>query len=227
MKGTDAFGSRVVWKSPGVTVWHGRLDRPDCLADHLSVLSASETAQAQCYRSALEQRRFIVRRAFLRRVLSSAIGTDPASLDVIQDGRGKPCLPDGSIEFNLSSSGEDVLVAVSSSDPIGVDVETVVNDFDFTALLADHFTDKEALTVHEFGIQAFFAMWTLKEACSKASGIGLGCPLKAYDVSRIYESRSPSSVAAGTPLRLTAWTLDQIPGAAAAVAVLDRGQSRT
>ena len=63
--------------------------------------------------------------AALRRVLSSYVGGDPATLAFERGPHGKPSLAGRELEFSVSRSGEVAFVAVSGGGPVGVDVERV------------------------------------------------------------------------------------------------------
>ena len=69
--------------------------------------------------------RSIVARGGLRRILSSYCRTPPHLIEFHTGSHGKPALlkPTSALEFNLSHSGECVLIAVTSGVPCGVDIE--------------------------------------------------------------------------------------------------------
>ena len=96
---------------------------------------------------------------------------------------GKPFLsshPD--IFFNLAHSGDYVCCSVSTS-PVGVDIEQMAM-IDFHDL-SSFFSMHEQKYIHcrdteQERLDAFYSIWTLKEAFSKTIGLGLSLPLDAY-----------------------------------------------
>lgn len=97
--------------------------------------------------------------------------------------QGKPFLsshPD--IFFNLAHSGEYVCCSVSTS-PVGVDIEKMAM-IDFNDI-SSFFSIHEQKYIHsrhteQERLDAFYSIWTLKEAFSKTIGLGLSLPLDAY-----------------------------------------------
>lgn len=85
------------------------------------------------------------------------------------------------INFNISHSGNVVACAFSKDQKIGLDVERIrvidLADFDYILNEVDHQSIQQAVDKS----QAFFKIWTIKEAITKAIGKGL-----AIDVQQIY-----------------------------------------
>ena len=91
---------------------------------------------------------------------------------------GKPYLPGGGAEFNLSHSGNLAVCAVSGR-PVGVDVEAY-RHFD-EKLLRHIFEERELSKLRERAApededRAFTALWTIKESFMKYLGTGLLLP---------------------------------------------------
>lgn len=90
---------------------------------------------------------------------------------------GKPYLPIN-LNFNITHSGEFVLLAVSDSHKIGIDAEKIkkVNLTEFQ----NQFTDLELLNICQADnkLVEFFKYWTIKEAVMKADGRGLSIDFK-------------------------------------------------
>src|SRR5579872_1931989 len=86
-------------------------------------LSEDERRRAQRYAFLRDRVRFIAARSFLRRTLGRHRGVDPASLRFAYGLRGRPELEGApALQFNLSYSGDQALLAVSRDGPLGVDV---------------------------------------------------------------------------------------------------------
>lgn len=95
----------------------------------------------------------------------------------------KPYFKDENIQFNVSHSGELVVVVFTNKQiDIGVDIEKRY------AIKAEKF--KRQMTTHEqqkiFNSdqihKEFFRYWTQKEAVLKATGRGLSVPLKSFEI---------------------------------------------
>lgn len=88
----------------------------------------------------------------------------------------KPYLDDA-ISFNITHSGEYVICVLSETNKVGVDVE-IIKDLpmeEFTNLFARQ--EWDAVINAEDKLQAFYTLWTKKEAFLKAVGCGLNQPL--------------------------------------------------
>jgi phosphopantetheinyl transferase (holo-ACP synthase) len=81
----------------------------------------------------------------------------------------------GGVERHVSISHTSSLVAaaVSAIGPIGIDVERRDRVRDFARLAAAAFGSIEAATVAAEGAAAFYRIWSVREAMSKATGDGL------------------------------------------------------
>lgn len=118
-------------------------------------------------------------------------------LGVIQDEQlwfneqGKPFLSDGSRFFNVSHSGNYVVLAIADCE-IGVDVERIRKYHEATAKRV--FTEKQFLALQELENEeqneAFSKMWTECEAILKLQGTGF-----TIDWNQIKESGNDCSVA--------------------------------
>lgn len=140
------------------------------------LLTTAERARANRYRFADDRRRSIVARAATRRLLSRYLDSDPASLVIDEEEFGKPVLRSHAIEFNASHSGDLVALALARDTPVGVDVEWRRQLTETLALARRYFSAEEVAIVERAADadDAFFAIWTAKEAIVKASGKGIG-----------------------------------------------------
>jgi phosphopantetheinyl transferase len=105
--------------------------------------------------------------------------------------RGKP-IARGSVEryISISHTGSLVAAAVSAIGPIGIDVERQDRVRDFVGLAVAAFSPAEAAAVAAQGAAAFYRIWTVREAISKATGDGLPVVVDRQD-------RVPNEVAGG------------------------------
>ncbi len=167
----------------------------------------------------------------LRDVLGRYLRIPATEVELDADARGKPRLAvrhGEALRFNLSHSGDAVLLGIAYACEIGVDVEATLAHDDLAGVAANVFTADEldaftGLYGHE-RIELFYSLWTRKEACLKAWGTGLGVPPNAFGVL----PASTGSAALESPVRcnlpdlgssLACRSIRDIDGHAAAVAV--------
>ncbi|HEV7427431.1 MAG TPA: 4'-phosphopantetheinyl transferase superfamily protein [Thermoanaerobaculia bacterium] len=142
----------------------------------VKLLTPSERARAEGYRFPHDRRRSIVARAASRQLLGRYLARDPATLLIDEEEFGKPFLRGREFEFNVSHSGDLVALAFTKETPVGVDVERRRELSDALALAQRYFSAEEVAIVERAADagEAFFAIWTAKEAIVKASGKGIG-----------------------------------------------------
>lgn len=171
------------------------LDARDPLPDPVRGALAASLAPAEVQRwEALrlpeDRERFLRGRGALRRLLGVWRDEPPEAVPIGVGAHGKPCCAGGP-EFNLSHSGDLILLAVHQQRPVGVDVEQlrpglvwrpiaqrVLPPAEWQALevqwpsletlagAADSAEEAE-------GAEAFLAAWCRLEARLKAQGLGL------------------------------------------------------
>jgi 4'-phosphopantetheinyl transferase len=113
----------------------------------------------------------------VRIVLGEHLGEDPRAVRVSRTDTGKPTAE--RVHFNVSHSGDLVLVAVSDQRAVGVDVERRRAVERVTALVERWLTAEERRDLERIrGVagdesEAFLRVWSLKEARLKALGVGI------------------------------------------------------
>jgi 4'-phosphopantetheinyl transferase len=127
--------------------------------------------------------------AFLRAVLAAYLQTEPGAVALrVQEG-GKPTLDApanaSALHFSLSHKAGMGLLAVSSSGPVGLDLERVRPFKDMARTAARVFTTGELDHWQRLDqwqkVELFYTLWTLKEACAKATGEGLARPFRQIE----------------------------------------------
>jgi 4'-phosphopantetheinyl transferase len=172
-----------------VRVWCLPLERDAArLAAWRAALPAEEQARAARFRQPDDAARLVLGRTALRRVLGARLQCSPAAVPLVPGPNGKPVLPPESPpwQFNLSHSGDWLLLALAWRRRVGIDVEAW-RDLEYAALAERAFAPEEraALAAAPAAERAatFFAVWTRKEALLKARGLGLGAfPLDEFAV---------------------------------------------
>lgn len=133
-----------------------------------SVLSPAEQIKSNRFHKEADQIRYATTRHALRVILSKFTRTPPELIEFHQTGNKKPAI--NGLEFNVSHSGNLILIGVSAS-ALGIDVEYVNPDFDFSTLINTCFNVEEQL--HVKSPEDFYLLWTRKEALLKNTGEGL------------------------------------------------------
>ena len=221
------FGLRCLGAFEGVEIWQARLDLSGHELGSVSgLLSPFETLQAARYGSALLRSRFVARRGLLRLLLAGHLGERPESVAIREERGSKPALASGSWHFNVSSSSDVAMFALSTSHEIGIDVEGVDPQFPTEAVARDHFAPSERAALESAGPGSrplvFFTFWTRKEACAKALGLGICDSFACYETQMPLGSLyTPMPVFHSGSLdsRLTVFDVDAGDGFAAAVAI--------
>jgi 4'-phosphopantetheinyl transferase len=176
-------GEVHVWRTGlDITVFDiGRLRR---------ILSPDEQERADRFHFEADRRRSIIGRGHLRLLLGEILGLPADSLQFDYDEFGKPRLMPTqrlALQFNVSHSGDLILIAISIGRAVGVDVERIRTDLDLDGVAARFFSANERKTLASLAgpgrYEAFFTCWTRKEAYLKARGVGLSLPLDQFDVS--------------------------------------------
>lgn len=149
------------------------------MAGQWASLSPSERQRADRLRLNRHRIRYVRAHASLRRILGLYLNKEPSAIDFAIGSSGKPKLADAQsgLEFNLTTSGDLALVAVSLGYPVGVDCERIREQRDLIAISRRMFEAGEAERIAGTpgGERAtrFFRSWTALEAGVKADGRGL------------------------------------------------------
>lgn len=176
-----------------IHVWAFGLDRPRAQADRAwAVLAEDERRRAEAFHFERDRQRFVAARAQLRERLAAYTGCEAREIRLVAGPFGKPALAsdeassaDG-LQFNLSHSQDQALLAVTRGGPVGVDLEQVRADVDAAGIVASHFSPAERAAwaaLSESDRRAgFFRGWVRKEAYVKARGEGLSRAPERYTV---------------------------------------------
>lgn len=198
-----------------VHVWWVPLDR-DGEADRLRpLLDDRERARADRFHRDRDRRRYTVARGMLRTLLGEVLGKGPSALGFRYGPQGKPSVPGDPVHFNLAHSHERAVLAVSSTGPIGIDLEHWHGLRDFDGIVGRFFTEGERQVYgglpESLRQEAFFRGWTGKEAYLKATGLGLAGPLESVEVE--IDPRRPAALRLLGDFDPVPWTLTELdPG---------------
>ncbi|MEB3255129.1 MAG: 4'-phosphopantetheinyl transferase superfamily protein [Synechococcaceae cyanobacterium] len=203
------------------------LDLRDSLPEPLRAelaasLAPQERERHRGLRLPADRERFLRGRGALRRLLAAWRNEAPAAVPIEVAPRGKPRCAGGP-EFNVSHSGDLILLAVHRSRPVGVDVEQLRPGLDWRPIarrvlppeqcraLQARVAGLDSAAAEREGAEAFLAAWCRLEARLKAEGVGLAGLGDAR--------QTPVAADAGVQL----WDLAVPAGYCAALAVGTRG----
>jgi 4'-phosphopantetheinyl transferase len=164
--------------SKTIAVWHGSTQQLMPFCDELySTLSREEQIQASCYKIPHHRERYIVQHGVLRLLLSGYLNIPVNDLVLNFSPEKKPYLTSGgkqSCFFNLTASEGDFLIAIAAQE-VGVDMEYCKPDLDYKAIVSEYFSTEEIKFINNATnpAEAFFLLWTRKEALVKAIGTGI------------------------------------------------------
>jgi len=193
-------------------VWLAWVTESACPDGMRSLLPREEQHRWERLRHDADRRRFLVGRALLRILAGAQMNLPPERVELVYGPYGKPSIAVPKDRppwyFNLSHSGDLVLLAFQRTHPVGVDVEQVRTDLDWDAVAlrsfpADQYREWAALGAEDRG-SAFFKIWTRREAGFKAMGVGIahGGPadngLTYYDLSLPPGYRGAAAVASSS-----------------------------
>lgn len=172
-----------------VRVWAANLRQtPERIAAHARTLSQDELARANHFHFDHDRSRFISGRGMLRVILGRCLGREPGQLKFVYTARGKPALAgvDGcNFYFNASHSEDLLLVAVTRLCPPGIDVERLRLIYNIDGIASRFFSRRESEGLNTLPTprkaNAFFNLWTRKEAWLKATGEGISDSLNQVE----------------------------------------------
>lgn len=161
-----------------VDIWQGELLLDDPHQNNSwSLLSNDEQKRAKTFKYPNLQKKYVYTRASLRKLLASYIEGKPQDLVIKTGPYGKPFLDHGSVHFNLSHTGNKLVIAISNINNIGVDLEQYKSRKNLSGLANKCFSEEELAFWHNLPekqqIRMFYQFWVKKEAFVKAVGKGI------------------------------------------------------
>lgn len=167
----------------GLHLWHIRTDSGgDRVATCLDDLGEHQRSRANGMHHAGYRERYIRAQSGLRRILGLYLGVPPRTIDFAHGPAGKPMLernPTG-LAFNLTTTADLALVAISAAQEVGIDCERLRPRRDLDAIARRMFSREQTqllLETPEAGrLECFYRAWTALEADAKADGRGLFRP---------------------------------------------------
>lgn len=104
--------------------------------------------------------------------------------EIVESKFGKPYFKTAKKSFNISHSGNYVIIAVSDYN-IGIDIQRMEKRNELVA--EKNFCQSECAYINEndnedIKRQRFYEIWTIKEAYLKNTGLGLRKPLNSFEI---------------------------------------------
>jgi 4'-phosphopantetheinyl transferase len=203
-----------------VHVWRASLVQADSqFAAFTHLLSSEERERAARFHFEVDRKRGVLARGLSRLLLGRCLGQRPEQVQFQYNEFDKPILAGGlhpAVQFNVSHSGDLVLVALSRGRAVGVDVEYMRMDVATDEIAARFFSAAEcsalATVAPALRSAAFFACWTRKEAYLKARGDGLSLPLTEFDVSLLPGDEARLLATRHDSTEVHRWTLRALDG---------------
>ena len=156
---------------------------PVVLAQLFSYLSADESRRYSSYRRPSDAELFLLGRSLLRTLLALLLGLKPPEVCIVTGPDGKPSCPGGP-EFNVSQSGDLVLIAVHPTCAVGVDVEASPGPADWESISCRVLPADVCQAVYALPRErqplAFLQAWCHLEAQLKMAGTGFHAAPVAY-----------------------------------------------
>jgi len=153
----------------------------DVLGQLPAWLSCDEHAIWQAMTHTERRREYLVSRALLRQLLAERLQQPAASLRFCSGPHGKPRLHDDTWHFNLSHSGNWLVLALCQQGPLGVDIELGKRRHHHLPLARRFYAQSEyewlCSVPTDAQESAFYRLWSRKEAVLKAHGGGLSAGL--------------------------------------------------
>ncbi|MDH5445055.1 MAG: 4'-phosphopantetheinyl transferase superfamily protein [Gammaproteobacteria bacterium] len=152
-----------------------------------SCLSATEEKRAARFINQQHGDNYRCIRGQLRTLLSAYLKDQPSNIQIEYEEHGKPFLNNKrQLQFNLSHSRDRVAFVFCRDSVIGVDIEFMRPQKNFAGMLrhvASVREQQELMALNEpSSFNAFYRLWTRKEAYIKAVGRGLGMGLRSIYV---------------------------------------------
>lgn len=153
-----------------------------------NILTKEENERVISFQSLTSRKQFILGHYLIRKVLASIIGIAPETLRFGTTVNHKPVLINNPlpVHFNISHSGDLVLLGFSKNQELGVDIEKINRSFEYLDFSSKHFSHAELeMLKKDRGnpIENFFLVWTRKEAWLKLTGEGIHDDLQEIEVS--------------------------------------------
>lgn len=131
------------------------------------------------------QYRSMISFALRRKLLAEQLKTKPELLHFETLKHGKPALKNNPLHFNVSHSENYWCIIFSTEHEVGIDIEETERTVEFLELARRFFHPAETKYLEQLTEprQAFWKLWTAKEAILKTNGLGISAGLEKIHLS--------------------------------------------
>ena len=142
------------------------------------ITSREERHAASLFRNAADTRKYVLRQGVLRILLGNYTDQNPERVSFLTGKNGKPELDIrgryDDVSFNLSHTGEMILIGITRNQQIGVDIVKIDPLYHYHDSAEYILTPAEKACMQRvepaMRYQIFFRIWALKEAILKVTG---------------------------------------------------------
>lgn len=175
-----------------VHIWLSFLNLHQARLKHLyPLLSAAEKERSEHFKHYKQRKNYIASHGFLHTALGHYINTPANEIEFSHGEQGKPSIIDEknseNIQFNLSHSGSLAILAICKNHQLGVDIECTDRKANWPGIARRFFTENEQQDFFQLDEKlqedAFYKVWTRKEAHMKVTGKGLSLPPRQFEIS--------------------------------------------
>lgn len=201
-----------------IHVWWAKLPAQAAPQDW-AVLQSDERQRAQNARSKVFQNHFVASRGVLRILLGRYLGCPPQAVQLASSPHQKPYLAPShcsGLEFNISHTGQELLLAFAWQRSVGVDIERAERLCNWEEFARVAFSEQEIRALRALPeaarAAAALAVWVRKEAYSKARGTGLGHGFPRFTVSAELTPEGPVLLQdTSDPTAVEHWWITHLP----------------
>ncbi len=177
-----------------VDVWQANiLSQEAAKQNYYELLNADEKQKVDTFLRAELQQKYINTRGILRKVLGTYLNMKPQDINIKTAEYGKPFVDDSEIFFNLSHTGNKLVIAVSNVSEIGIDLEQLRGRKNLKGLVKKCLSTVEKKSWESLSEQQqifmFYYLWVRKEALVKAIGRGIAMGLDQCIVDPVQQTK--------------------------------------
>lgn len=147
----------------------------------IHLLDERELLKSKSFVQEIDRNRFLIGKIYLRKLIANYLEINPKNIEFKNLEFNKPVLANHSnLEFNISHSGDYVILGFAKRWSLGVDIELMDSKVDLYNLIYNTMSGVEVSLIlgSESPREIFYKHWTRKEALLKGIGIGLTDRLK-------------------------------------------------
>ncbi len=160
-----------------------KIKDPELLSNYYELLDNEERERYSRFHFERDRHQYLITRSLVRNTLSLySSETSPSDWRFEKNKYGKPYIKNDNldIEFNVTHTNGMIVLALASRCNIGVDAEYTKRKIQHSLMAKNLFSPAEEIDfsklINSKKDNHFFSLWTLKEAYTKAYGMGLSIP---------------------------------------------------